>query len=293
MIDPASPYHSPRRRWTPAVLLMLLLTLLVGAIIGAWVADRSQSRWPFANAPEAVSAAPAPTPPKLAAPAPPVGVEPSAKVATAGRIDDPVLAARLAVIDDRIARLDTAMSLRQTNADRAEALVIALAARRAIDRGLPLGSLVPQLRLQFADSQPNAVASIVSASGGGDTISALARRLEALEAVTLQPPARSLSQRISDFTSNLIVLRPADSPSTLPTARYADAREKLADGDLDAAIASVNALPGAGDARVQQWLAEARRYAEVRRALDLIEDAALRRGEDPPNIPPRRLGVTG
>src|SRR3546814_8273346 len=47
------------------------------------------------------------------------------------------------------------------NATRAEGLLIAFAARRALDRGLSLGYPEAQLRLRFGDDQPNAVKTII------------------------------------------------------------------------------------------------------------------------------------
>src|SRR3546814_21057224 len=41
-------------------------------------------------------------------------------------------------------------------------LLIAFAARRALDRGLSLGYLEAQLRLRFGDDQPNAVKTIIN-----------------------------------------------------------------------------------------------------------------------------------
>ena len=48
----------------------------------------------------------------------------------------------------------------------------------------------------------------------------------------------------------------------------------------DKAIAEVQAMPGA--AAAGEWLIEARRYHEARRALDLIETAAILEPRDSP-----------
>ncbi len=292
MIDPASPYIHPRRSRRP-MLLALAVALLIGGAIGAWIADHSQGRWPFGARSAPVVARVTPAAPV----APPTMVVASGPTQprTASQLEakDGATAERLAVIEDRIARLDTAIAMRTINEDRAEGLVIALAVRRAMERGLPLGDLAPQLRLQFADAHPDAVATIVAASSSGRSEAQLARRLQALERVSLQPPARGAAQRISDFFGRLIVLRPAGSPSTLPTARYDEARAALADRNYEAAIASVNALPGASDPRVQAWLADARRQAQLERALDVVEAAALRRGSDPANIPAKPTPAVG
>src|SRR3546814_16914803 len=66
------------------------------------------------------------------------------------------------------------------NATRAEGLLIAFAARRALDRGLSLGYLEAQLRLRFGDDQPTAVKTIIDTARAPITLDQLRRELHAL-----------------------------------------------------------------------------------------------------------------
>jgi hypothetical protein len=87
----------------------------------------------------------------------------------------------------------------------------------------------------------------------------------------------------------LFVLRDATAPSTRADARVVRARRLLDAGVVDGAIREVAALPGA--ARAAAWLDDARRYHEARRALDLIETAAILAPTEytaPANPPARR-----
>src|SRR3546814_12596719 len=64
------------------------------------------------------------------------------------------------------------------NATRAEGLLIAFAARRALDRGLSLGYLEAQLRLRFGDDQPNAVKTIIDTARDPITLEQLRSKLD-------------------------------------------------------------------------------------------------------------------
>jgi hypothetical protein len=80
---------------------------------------------------------------------------------------------------------------------------------------------------------------------------------------------------------SLVAIHPAEQPSANPGARYLRAQQRLASGDDDQALAETMRLPGA--ARASAWVARARRYVAVHRALDEIESAALLGGSNPTN----------
>ena len=65
----------------------------------------------------------------------------------------------------------------------------------------------------------------------------------------------------------------AGRPSANPDARYQRAAQWLASGEVDRAVAETMRLPGASYAA--DWVARARRYIAVHRALDEVESAAL------------------
>src|SRR5207253_2630198 len=72
---------------------------------------------------------------------------------------------------------------------------------------------------------------------------------------------------------SLVEVHRADRPAMNPDARYNRALQRLATGDVDQALAETMRLPGAS--RASDWVAKARRYIAVHRALDEIESAAL------------------
>jgi hypothetical protein len=187
---------------------------------------------------------------------------------------------RLAALEQRLSRIDLQATAASGNAARAEGLLIAFAARRMVDKGAPLGFLEEQLRVRFADAQPRAVATVISASENPVTLDQLIARLQALSPVlTQRPPDESGWQRVKREISNLFVIRHGSDPSPSPKARVDRALLYAREGKLDEAIAEVARLD-AGES-TEKWIVMAQRYQAVHQALDLIETTAL--------IEPRRL----
>jgi hypothetical protein len=162
------------------------------------------------------------------------------------------------------------------NAARAEGLLVAFAARRAIDSGAPLGYLTDQLRLRFGATQPQAVLTILQASQSPVTLQALQAELTGIENLLLTGSRNeTLWANINRELSELFVLRKSDSPSPAPTQRMLRAHALVESGNIGGAIAEVSAMPGASDSSAQGWLARARKYDDVRKALDRLERSAL------------------
>lgn len=181
---------------------------------------------------------------------------------------------RLAALEQRLVRLDLQANAAAGNAARAEALLIAFAARRAIERGAPLGYLADQLRLRFGDARPNAVRTIIESSRKPVTLDQLIARLEGLSSKLSRAPSdEGFFDRLQREFGDLFVVRRESSPSPAPQRRLERARLFLESGRIEAAAAEVRNLPGAqeGDA----WIADAERYAAVQTALDLIETTAV------------------
>lgn len=251
--------------------IALILALLIGAIGGGWVALNWQERLTGAETPAALpTAVPALTTAQPAAA--PVAAVPAVPL-TAGEAG--AMAARVSQLEERLSRLTLATESASGNAARAEALLVAFAARRAIERGFPLGGLEAQLRLRFGETQPNAVSSILAVSAMPVTNEALLARLDALESVAMADTGSGWLTRIGNNLSSMVVLRRSEAPSTLPNERFARARRALEGNRIDDAIVEVSELPGATEARVAAWIADARRLHDARRALDLIETAAI------------------
>ena len=180
---------------------------------------------------------------------------------------------RLAAAEQRLARLDIQAQAAAGNAARAEGLLIAFAARRAIEKGAELGFLADQLRLRFGDALPNAVRTIIDNSRDPVTLDQLIARLEGI-APRLSEGNRQFSwDLIRNELSQLFVVRRETTPSPQPERRLDRARLFLESGRVEAAIEEVSKLPGADNAA--DWIADAQRYAATQQALDLVETSAV------------------
>ncbi|MEH6758101.1 MAG: mitofilin family membrane protein [Parasphingorhabdus sp.] len=193
-------------------------------------------------------------------------------------VKERALAARVAGLEDRLSRIDVQAQAASGNAARAEGLLIAFAARRALDRGSPLGYIEAQLRLRFGDAQPKAVTTIVNASREPVTHEELSAGLDDIgPALTSGSSGEGFWSDFKRELSELFVIRRDGTPSPAPQQRLDRAKRYVENGNVDAAIAEIDKLPGidGGDELVAKWMEKARRYNEARRALDVIETAAI------------------
>jgi cell division septation protein DedD len=261
----SQPLPLPRRRRTfGTVLLVALLAFALGGALVGWLAH--SGRLPYALPSAAKPAAPR----IAAAPAPAARpTSPPGNAAPLGSVE-----VRLALLEDRLSRIDGEANAASGNAARAEALLIAFAARRRVEQGKPLGYVAEQLKLRFGDAQPKAVETIIAAARMPVTLDELASQLEAAAPSLIGlPVAESTWARIRREITALFVVRRAPASAATPKDRLSHARLLLASGRIDEAIAEIEHLPGAGDA--QAWIEQARRYEDTQRALDLIETTAM------------------
>lgn len=260
--SPAPVYHAPQGRSAGLTLFVALIAFVVGAGLVGWLATRGylQTLLEAEGAqPEVVATAPAP----VVTPAPPAQLSQFATVE-----------GRLAMIEDRMSRIDLQTNAAAGNAGRAEGLLIAFAARRMVDRGEPLGHVADQLRLRFMNAQPRAVQTVVDFAANPITIDALSARLEALSPdLTTNTANQSLWERTRREIRSLFVVRRDSAALANPTARIERARLMLTARRMDSAIGEVQRLPGA--AAADTWIADARRYEAVQKALDLLETTAM------------------
>lgn len=244
------------------LVLALVGAVALGGATALWTANRMgwvrfANEQPAASLPGAPLAMPNPSPS-------PAGIE-SAQTA---------LGVRLAELEQRMTRLNLAAEAASGNAARAESLLTAAAARRAVERGAPLGYLEDQLKVRFGDAQPNAVATLIEVSRNPVTLDALEEGLAALEpSLTTAPRNADVVTRVREELSGLFVIRRASAPSPAPERRYERARVFLETGRAESAIDEVGRMPGHAAAR--EWLALAQRYVRAQRALDLVETAAI------------------
>jgi len=183
-------------------------------------------------------------------------------------------AARVQVLEARLAQLENATRHIQGSAGRSDALVIAFAARRALDRGVALGYLEPLLIDRFANQHQRAVATVITASHQPVLLDDLISDYQ-----TLGPELRRGSPQESWWSNtkrelgSLVEVHRADREPASNDARYQRAMRQLSAGDVDHALAETMRMPGAG--RAQAWVTRARRYVATQRALDELESAAL------------------
>ncbi len=259
-------------------LIAIALAFAIGAALVGWLAWRGllpANTDKYAATLNATAGATPPAPVSAAMPSPAAPVGPPLPPIVAGAVES-----RVAALEQRLTRLDLQAQAASGNAARAEGLLIAFAARRALERGAPLGYLEDQLRLRFADAQPNAVDTIIAAARAPVTRDQLSAQLEGLAATLKSAPAQESGwAQVKREVSSLFVIRRSNAPSPDPLRRFERARLFVSEGQIDAAIAEVEHLPGASGAG--DWTGAARRYETAQRALDLLETTAI--------LEPRRL----
>jgi len=187
---------------------------------------------------------------------------------------------RITNLETRLARVENATERAAGSAGRADALVIAFAARRAIDRGVALGYLENLLVSRFGQQHQKAVATVVTASHQPVRLDELITEYEALgPELRRGGPEESWWTGFRRELGSVVSVHRSDRPSPSPDARYNRAMQRLDSGEVDQALAETMRLPGAANA--DAWVAKARRYIAVHRALDEIESAALLTGPAP------------
>jgi hypothetical protein len=251
------PTPAPPRRRGGLVLTIAVLAFLAGLALMAWAARRGEGWW-FAAKPKTVAA------PVQAPPAPPPDV-------TALGSREAALAAQLASLETRTATLGSTTAQAEGQAGRAEAILIVFAARRAIDRGVGLGYLEPQLRARFV-SAPGDVEAVVRAGHTPATLEDLRQSLDAAAPILLSGSSDWWAG-VGTELRNLMVIHRAGTPSPLPADRLARARRLLLTGNADGALAEVQRLPGAANGA--SWIDAAHRYINAQHALDRLEAVAI------------------
>jgi hypothetical protein len=247
----------------PATLAWALLLLLVGAGLAVWGLSRWEAGARFLGV--------APEPPPALALQPVRGPAP-AVVAT-----DPAAADRLAMLEARLRNVENATQRNAGSVGRADALLVAFASRRAIDRGVRLGYLETLLAERFGAQHPVAVATIITASHSPLTLDQLINDYAALQGELRRgAPDEGLWQGLKRELGSVVAVRRASAPSPKPEARFERAMARLEQGQVDVALAETMRLPGA--TRAGPWITKARRYIAAHRALDEVESSALLAG---------------
>jgi hypothetical protein len=255
------PAAAPRRTGLRIWLLALLLAFVIGLAGAIW----ALTQWDAAR--NYLFPTPRPAVPAIAYTPPAASPTLSTQAAPTGDV-----AARFAGLEARLARLEDGGV--GGSASRAEGLLVTFAARRAIDRGIGLGYVEGLLGQSCGATQPRAVATVVAAARQPVTLDQLRTGLAAVTpALSGSNPNGGWWDSFTGIFSGLIVVRSSDQPSPDPAARLERARTMLEAGRVDVALAEVARLPARNAAA--SWMADARRYLEAHRALDLLEAAAI------------------
>ncbi len=283
--------YGSRRKPTSSkgVMIAAAFSFIVGAVLAGYIvwynitgpgfgneavempSMATSSPTPIAPPSAVISPTPTPLAEALESEMPEEAVEAVTRVAAQqGGLDQ-----RLAAAEQRLARLDLQTQSAAGNAARAEALLIAFATRRLIERGDELGYLADQLRLRFGDERPNAVNTIITFSRSDPPIR-LDTLLARLDGLGPQLQETSKGPSLDAFRrelSELFVIRRESTPSGQPQRRLERARYAMEQGRYRSAIEEVSAMPGA--AKAESWIADAERFAAVMDALENIEAAAV------------------
>lgn len=271
-LNRTQPPYTPLPRRSSGGRLALasaLLAFVIGAGGVGYLAWAGMLPWK-AQAPDRLlvqPAAPSPSPSPTTAPT----QLPAAEAA---------MAVRIVALEQRLAAIDLRAQAASGNASRAEGLLVALASRRALDKGVPLGYLEDQLRLRFGARHGTEVQVVADAAKKPVTLDKLLADLETLAPrLTGTPAPGDFWARARQEMAGLFVIRHDDAPSPAPQNRIERARLMLLAGKVKEAIAEIQSLPGGAAAR--DWAEAANRYAASRAALDLLESAALLEAETP------------
>ncbi len=276
------------RSWL-RILLIPLIAFLAGLAAMGWLLANWQTAATF------LGVTPAAVPAGADGPLPAVTVQPEPAAAPATHPDepqrlliDPEMIRRVGQLELNLAEVQNQSRAAAGNADRAEGLLVAFAARRALDRGVSLGYLEGLLRERFGQSQRQAVATIITAARQPVTLEELQLGLQEVGPQLIGGgPDQSWWSAFRTELADLITIRKADTPSTLPAERLRRATRRLEAEQVDVALAEVLRMPSRDNAA--EWIAAARRYVSARRALDTIETAALLDPRNPPQVAPRAV----
>lgn len=208
--------------------------------------------------------------------APSVATDPASLAAR-----EETLAAEIAALEQRTAQVSGEAASSAGYASRAEALMVAFAARRAIDRGLGLGYLEQQLRDRFNSARPAEVDTVIRTARNPVTVEDLRLSLDTIgPQLAFGPGDRGWLDAIGRQLGSLVVIHQQGMPSPAPGDRLDRIRRLLAQRQVEAAIGEVDRLPGGEQA--SRWKAAAKRYVDAHRALDTLEATALQGGAIPP-----------
>ncbi len=281
--NPAAVRQPSRNRGLLRIIaLAALAAFLLGAALTLYLAKAGTLDFLFGKDAETAVAVAGSSEALLAQPSPVPSAGEARAAAKAAKAVEKVaqqqggLEARVVAMEQRLDSLSLQAQAVAGNAARAEGLLIAFAARRAIERGSKLDNLASQLKLRFGDAQPRAVNTVIAASEHPVTLDMLIARLDGLGHKLSNEAQEQVSWSwFKQQLGELFVVRRETAPSPQPEKRLERARLFLETGRIRAAVDEVRNLPGADSQDAQRWLADATRFGDAQDALELLETTAL------------------
>ena len=283
--EPGRVTAKPKRPlWT--LLALPLVAFLAGLAAMGWLLANWSTGAAFLGvAPAAPPAAAEPAPQPMTMEREPVAAPATEPQAGERLVIDPETTRRVNRLEERLALLDLQSRTAVGNADRAEGLLVAFAARRAIDRGVALGYIETLLRQRFAGTEPQAVATVLTVARQPVTVQSLQKEFqEVAPHLSGGGQGQSWWGAFKTEMAGLVTIRREKTPSTQPAERLRRAGQNLESGQVEVALLEVLRLPG--HERADRWIANARRYVASHRALDRLESAALLEPRAPVAVQP-------
>lgn len=158
-------------------------------------------------------------------------------------------------------------------ADRAQAMLTLLMARRAVEAGRAFGPIDPALRRAFEARYPEAVKAVAALGAAPVTLAGLQRDLAAMG--SMGATAGAARQSWWQALTGTITAAVSGSEADSARAPMALASAALARGDVAAASGQLGRLPAPRPAAVIAWLAAAQRWQAGQRGLATLETATL------------------
>jgi hypothetical protein len=267
----------PNRSWTRRLILPLLF--FVGGVgVTGWVVTQTDLGRSIRGLESPAGIEPIPAAATLV---PPLAPAPAAVAPpTLGTEAD----ARIAALELRLARIENSGGGISARSSQSDGLLLAFAARRALELGLPLGSLEQEISAHFGASQPHMVAAISAAARAPVTMAKLQMDLNDLAPKLIDGGDTGLWSRFSNGLAGLVTIRRNDATSADPSALVAQAQTALAASDVDGALQAVSRL--SSRALAVEWMASARRFSEAQRALAALEKSAISGATEAQVAPP-------
>jgi hypothetical protein len=183
---------------------------------------------------------------------------------------------QVAVLTDRVARLEGAQS---RTLDAAAGALAASALSQAAAEPRPFVQDLAAVE-RVLPASADAVALGPLAAQGAPTRQALAAELKDIGAaisVAARAPGKDagVMAQIAYAVSRVVSIRRVDPHGSGPDAALARAQGRADAGDLEGAVAALNALPAAAGGPVQTWRAQAQRRIDIDRHVAGLRARAL------------------